>query len=91
MEAKMRMYDFTEVIVEVEFEDFRPVNVSKCVANAVHANTADIGVDEIAREIYKSGKAEIEDGTMKEMFIAALENSPTLPIAIKQAVVKMMG
>ena len=51
----------------------------------------DIGVDEIAREIYKNGKAEIEDGTMKEMFIAALENSPTLTIAIKQAVVKMMG
>ena len=42
MEKKKKKYNFKNVLVEVEFDSFKEMNVAKVVANAVHSNTDDI-------------------------------------------------
>ena len=79
------MYDFTSVSVEVEFEKVVQLDISKIVANAVHQNTSDIGIDEIAREVYRNGKAEM-DATEARDFQLAVANSRDLLVSIKTAV-----
>jgi hypothetical protein len=86
MEEKM-MYDFTSVSVEVEFEKVVELDISKIVANAVHQNTSDLGIDEIAREVYRNGKAEMNAMEARE-FQLAVANSRDLLISIKTAVKK---
>lgn len=81
------MYDFTSVSVEVEFEKVVELDISKIVANAVHQNTSDLGIDEIAREVYRNGKAEMNAMEARE-FQLAVANSRDLLISIKTAVKK---
>ena len=86
MEEKM-MYDFTSVSVEVEFEKVVELDISKIVANAVHQNTSDLGIDEIAREVYRNGKAEMNAMEARD-FQLAVANSRDLLVGIKTAVKK---
>ena len=86
MEEKM-MYDFTSVSVEVEFEKVVELDISKIVANAVHQNTSDLGIDEIAREVYRNGKAEMNAMEARD-FQLAVANSRDLLVGIKAAVKK---
>lgn len=54
-----KFFDFTEVEMEVRFDEMEKVDISKTLGNVIHMNTGDIGLDEIARTIYKDGKADI--------------------------------
>ena len=54
-----KFFDFTKVMMEVRFEEMMEVDISKTLGNVIHMNTGDIGLDEIARTIYKEGKADI--------------------------------
>ena len=54
-----KFFDFTEVEMEVSFENMMKVDISKTLGNVIHQNTGDLGLDEIARTIYKDGKADI--------------------------------
>ena len=60
MEQKeTKFFDFTEVEMEVSFDEKMKVDISKTLGNVIHQNTGDLGLDEIARTIYKDGKADI--------------------------------
>ena len=54
-----KFFDFTEVEMEVSFENVMKVDISKTLGNVIHQNTGDLGLDEVARTIYKEGKADI--------------------------------
>jgi len=54
-----KFFDFTEVEMEVSFENMMKVDISKTLGNVIHQNTGDLGLDEVARTIYKEGKADI--------------------------------
>lgn len=61
MEQKQetKFFDFTKVMMEVKFDEMMEVDISQTLGNVIHMNTGDIGLDEIARTIYKEGKADI--------------------------------
>ena len=60
MEQKeTKFFDFTEVEMEVRFDEIEKVDISKTLGNVNHQNTGDLGQDELARTIYKEGKADI--------------------------------
>ena len=60
MEQKeTKFFDFTEVEMEVRFDEIEKVDISKTLGNVIHQNTGDLGLDELARTIYKEGKADI--------------------------------
>ena len=54
-----KFFDFTEVEMEVSFDEKMKVDISKTLVNVIHQNTGDLGLDELARTIYKDGKADI--------------------------------
>ena len=56
---KTKFFDFTKVMMEVRFDEMMEVDISQTLGNVIHMNTGDIGLDEIARTIYKDGKADI--------------------------------
>ena len=58
-QKKTKSFDFTQVEVEVSFDVKMQVDTSKTLGNVIHQNTGDLGLDEIARTIYKEGKADI--------------------------------
>ena len=64
MEQKQetKFFDFTEVEMEVKFDEMEKVDISKTLGNVIHQNTGDLGLDELARTIYKEGKADIPVG-----------------------------
>ena len=45
--------------MEVRFDEMMKVDISQTLGNVIHQNTGDIGLDEVARTIYKEGKADI--------------------------------
>jgi hypothetical protein len=45
--------------MEVRFDEMMEVDISQTLGNVIHMNTGDIGLDEIARTIYKEGKADV--------------------------------
>ena len=61
MEQKQetKFFDFTEVEMEVKFDEMKKVDISQTLGNVIHQNTGDLGLDELARTIYKEGKADI--------------------------------
>ena len=53
MEQKeTKFFDFTEVEMEVRFDEIEKVDISKTLGNVIHQNTGDLGLDELARTIY---------------------------------------
>ena len=54
-----KFFDFTEVEMEVRFDEMKKVDISQTLGNVIHQNTGDLGLDELARTIYKEGKADI--------------------------------
>ena len=53
-----KFFDFTQVEMEVRFDEMMKVDISQTLGNVIHQNTGDIGL-EVARTIYKEGKADI--------------------------------
>ena len=58
-QEETKFFDFTQVEMEVSFDEKMKVDISKTLGNVIHQNTGDLGLDEIARTIYKDGKADI--------------------------------
>ena len=58
-EQETKFFDFTEIEMELIFDEKMKVDISKTLGNVIHQNTGDLGLDEIARTIYKDGKADI--------------------------------
>ena len=56
-EQETKFFDFTQVEMEVSFDEMTEVDISKTLGNVIHQNTGDLGLDELARTIYKEGKA----------------------------------
>lgn len=84
-----KVFDFTKVSIEVEFEKFEEVNVSKLVGNTIHINTADIGVDDLARKIYHEGKVEISDENIRKQIVAIVMQSGIIA-PVKLALKKLL-
>ena len=82
-----KVYDFSAITVEVEFDKFQEVDTSKNVGNIIHKNTDDLGIDEIARQIYKEGKVEMTDFQAK-VVLAILMNSNLLAF-VKEGIKKL--
>ena len=86
-----KFFDFTEVEMEVSFDEKMVVDISKTLGNVIHQNTGDLGLDEIARTIYKEGKADIPVG-----YIPAIVSILKMPQSLmaaggKVAVINMLN
>lgn len=89
-ENKAKIYDFTQLEIEVEFSGKCEVmDLSKPIANEIHMGTADIGIDELARIIYHEGKAEIPDPMVRQQMIDIIMASRKI-VPIKLAVKKLL-
>ena len=58
-QKETKFFDFLQVEMEVSFDEKMKVDISQTLGNVIHQNTGDLGLDEIARTIYKEGKADI--------------------------------
>ena len=47
--------------MEVEIGVFQEFDLRRVLGNAIHQNTDDIGIDEVARKIFKEDTVEISD------------------------------
>ena len=86
-----KFFDFTEVEMEVSFDEKMKVDISKTLGNVIHQNTGDLGLDELARTIYKEGKADIP-----VMYIPAIVEILKMPTSLmaaggKVAVINMLN
>ena len=75
-----KFFDFTEVEMEVRFDEMMKIDISKTLGNVIHQNTGDIGLDEVARTIYKEGKADIP-----VMYIPAIVEILKMPTSLMAA------
>jgi hypothetical protein len=75
-----KFFDFTEVEMEVSFDNVMKVDISKTLGNVIHQNTGDLGLDEVARTIYKEGKADIP-----VMYIPAIVEILKMPTSLMAA------
>ena len=89
-EKKATVYDFTKVKIEELFDVFKDVNVSKAIGNAIHQGTGDLGLDEIARTIYKEGKAAIPDVYIPVIVSILQDPGSYVVMAAKVAVIEML-
>lgn len=89
-EKKATVYDFTKVKIEEAFDVFKDVNVSKALGNAIHQGTGDLGLDEIARTIYKEGKVAIPDVYIPVIVSILQDPGSNMIIAAKVAVIEML-
>lgn len=54
--------NFKRLRVEVAFDEFKELDIARQLGNYIHSNTSDIGLDDVARDIYHSeGEVEIPD------------------------------
>ena len=86
-----KFFDFTEVEMEVSFDEKMKVDISRTLGNIIHQNTGDLGLDELARTIYKEGKADIP-----VMYIPAIVEILKMPHSLmaaggKVAVINMLN
>ena len=89
-EQKTKFFDFKEVEMEVSFDEKMKVDISQTLGNVIHQNTGDLGLDELARTIYKEGKADIP-----VMYIPAIVEILKMPTSLmaaggKVAVINML-
>ena len=86
-----KFFDFTQVEMEVSFDNVMTLDISKTLGNVIHQNTGDLGLDEVARTIYKEGKADIP-----VMYIPAIVEILKMPHSLmaaggKVAVINMLN
>ncbi|MBO5628550.1 MAG: hypothetical protein J5965_05655 [Aeriscardovia sp.] len=86
---KKKLYDFTKVPVEREIDVFTDIDISKAVGNTIHQNTADIGMDDIARAIYHKGKVELSK--IEADAVNTMVQRSNLLISVKTAVSKLFS
>lgn len=90
MKNGKKVYDFTKVLMEIRFGEFEETDISKSVGNAIHQNTGDLGIDEIARKIHKTGKAEMTDSEANVVSYIIEHGESQLVIAAKNAAIDLL-
>ncbi len=58
---KTWVVDFTQLNVEVTIDKFVTKDISKPLGNYIHQCTEDIGIDDLAHDIYRNGKCEMNE------------------------------
>ena len=87
----MLKIDFTKLPVEYRIDERKEMDVRHGVGNAIHQNTADIGLMDFARVIYHStGPVEIPEG-YREHARAIIEGCETLIAPVKVAVLSLLN
>lgn len=83
--------NFKKLSVEVSFDEFKELDVAKLLGNYIHANTSDIGVDDVAREIYHSeGDVEISEQHAADIVTMVTSSQCMFVAAVKKAIVKQL-
>ncbi len=82
------IYNFNKLCVETEIDRFEDIDVSKSLGNIIHQSTSDIGIDDVARKIYHTGKVELSEA-QKKIILGIVQRS-NLIVAIKQAITKLL-
>ena len=90
-EQSPKVYDFRKVMFEYEFEKFRETDLSKDLGNLIHKNTNDLGTDEIAREIYRTGKAELTPGFVEGLINLLKQPVGDMMASAKVAIIRMLN
>ena len=85
-----KVYDFRKVSMEVEIGVFQEFDLRRVLGNAIHQNTDDIGIDEVARKIFKEDTVEISDEDVKVLLLMLRTCKMKLVIAAKQALIKVL-
>lgn len=88
--ADKKTYDFTRLEIEENIGEFVERDLRKLVGNNIHRQTGDIGMDEISRQIYRDGKAELTVDEVKIIVLYVNSDACTMNIAARQAVTKLL-
>lgn len=84
MSKKTNEFDFTKANVEISFDEFKEMDISKSLANGVHRATNDLGVDEKARELFHNGRVTLDEDDY-DMFLMAVRMCDVIAPAKKAA------
>lgn len=80
--------NFKKINVEVAFDEFQELDIAKQIGNFIHANTPDIGLDDVAREIYHSkGEIEISEQHAKDIIMMVSSDVCMFVAAVKKAII----
>lgn len=80
--------NFKKINVEVAFDEFQELDIAKQIGNFIHANTPDIGLDDVAREIYHSeGEIEISEQHAKDIVVMVSSDVCMFVAAVKKAII----
>lgn len=83
--------NFRKISVEVAFDEFKELDIAKQLGNFIHANTPDIGLDDVAREIYHSeGDVEISEQHASDIVTMVTSSQCMFVAAVKKAIAKQL-
>ena len=83
--------NFKKINVEVKFDKFQELDITKDLGNYIHANTPDIGMDDVAREIYHSeGEIEIPEQYAQDIVVMVKSNRCPFVAAVKKAIIAQL-
>ena len=83
--------NFKNLNVELEFDKFQELDITKDLGNYIHANTPDIGMDDVARDIYRSeGEVEIPEQYAQDIVIMVKSNRCPFVVAVKKAIIAQL-
>ena len=83
-----KVYDFRKCNEEVNIDVFVESDLSKTLGNYIHRHTNDIGVDEMARELYHKGTITLDEEARKSL-IKNIEDSELI-ISVKNAALEVL-
>lgn len=84
--------NFKKINVEVAFDEFQELDIAKQIGNFIHANTPDIGLDDVAREIYHSeGEIEISEQHAKDIVVMVSSDVCMFVAAVKKAIINELA
>lgn len=84
----MKKIDFTKLNVETAIDQFDTFDISKEIGNFIFANTTDIAISDLGKEIYYNGKVEISDEVAKT--ITDMISASTLFAPVKRAILEKL-
>lgn len=83
--------NFKKIQAEVSFGEFKEMDVAKDLGNFIHSNTTDIGLDDVAREIYYSeGEVEISTEHANAIKAMVVSKECLFFVAFKKAIIKQL-
>lgn len=80
--------NFKKLNVEVEFDEFKELDIAKQLGNFIHTNTNDIGLDDTARAIYHSdGEMEVDDIHAQQIIDMVKSRDCVFLAGVKRAII----